>query len=120
MRITTSEVMSGIGSSNGIAASVSLPNISTSRRRCGGRAPGIAGACLVGAECRLIEDALEQVRIDRAIGRRRHGTAWLCQLSVRGIVEGRSRAPHFRDPAVKVTGRDGGNDKAHIGKAVAV
>src|ERR1700730_19151409 len=117
-RRTTAMLMIGSGSLNGIAAQLSLPSISTSRlpRR---RTPSRAGPRLFGTRERLVDDALEQLRLYRAIGCRRHGLARLCQLRVTGIVEGGAGAAHLRDPGIEVAARDRLGDKPHLGKAVA-
>ena len=57
--------------------------------------------------------------LDRAIGRRRHGLARLCQFGVAGIVERRPGAAHLRDPGVEIAGRHRFGDEPHLGKAVA-
>src|SRR6266566_3690149 len=91
MTIPTSPMAySGRGWSNGIAAQLNLPSISASRlpRR---RTPGRAGGPF-GARGRPLDDVLEELRLDRAIGRRRHRFARLGQLGVAGIVERRPGA----------------------------
>src|SRR5712691_10443509 len=88
-RTTTAPVNSGIGSLNGIAAQLSLPSISASRRR----------------RHRLVDDAFEQLRHDRAIGRRWHGLARFRQFGIAGIVERRAGAAYPGDPAVEIAGR---------------
>src|SRR6266481_4120708 len=97
---TTAAANSGIGSLNGIAAQLSLPSISASRLRCR-RTPGLAGARLFGAQRRLVDDALEELRVDRAIGPRRHGLARLRQIGVAGIVERRPGGARRRHPTVE-------------------
>src|SRR5579863_621879 len=97
---TTAPLISGSGSLNGIAAQVSLPSISASRVRRPRR--GRADARLCAARYRLVEDAVEQLGIDRAIGRRRHGLAGLCQGGVAGIVERCPRAARARHPGVEI------------------
>src|SRR6266852_1417608 len=61
---TTAALISGSGSLNGIAAQVSLPNISTARLQCRW-ALGCAGSRGVGSRRGLVEDALEQRPVDR-------------------------------------------------------
>src|ERR1700731_5359870 len=115
---TTAALMIGSGSLNGIAAQVSLPSMSTPcllHRR----TPGRAGARLFGTRDRLVDDALEQVGLDRAIGRRWHGFAWFCQGGVAGIVERRPGPTHLRDPGIEIAGRHRLGDKPHLGKAIA-
>jgi len=58
-----------------------------------------------GTRLRLLDDALEQLRIHRAIGGGRHRLARLCQLGVAGIVEGGSRAARLLEPSVEIAGR---------------
>src|SRR5690349_23319778 len=101
---TTPMAYSGSGWSNGIAAQVNLPSISTPRLLCRWT-PSRSRARLPGTRHRLVDDALEQVGLDRAIGRRRHRLARFCQLRVAGIVERRPGAAHLRDPGVEVAGR---------------
>src|ERR1700693_698255 len=91
---TTAALISGSGSLNGIAAQLSLPNISTSRLQCRW-APGCAGSRVVISRRCLVEDALEQVWFDRAIRRWRHGLAGLCQSGKAGVVKRGSRAAHL-------------------------
>src|ERR1700746_2221942 len=96
MRTTTPMAYSGRGWSNGMAAQVRLPSISTSylpRRRTPGRTGGPFGF-----PRRLLDDAVEQLGLDRAVGRRRHGYAGLCQCGVGGIVERGAGAARLRDP----------------------
>src|SRR5512132_2184325 len=117
MMATTATLISGSGSLKGITDQLSFPSISTSclSRR---RTPGGADARRFGTRHGLLDDALEQLRRDRAVGRRRHGLARLCQLRVAGIVERRSGAPHPRDPGVEIAGRHRLGDEPHFGKAV--
>src|SRR5579863_4724685 len=114
---TTAALIIGSGSSNGIAAQLSLPNISTSGWR--RRIPSRANTGLSGARRRLVDDALEQLGRDRAIGRRRHGLARLCQSGVAGIVERGSRASRRRDPTVEIADGHRLDDEPHLGKPVA-
>src|SRR5436190_19729682 len=93
---TTAVLSSGSGSLNGTAAQVGLPSMSP---------PCLlhrAGARLFGSRDCLIDDALKQVGLDRAIGCRRHGFARLCQCSVAGIVERRPGAAYLFDPGVEI------------------
>ena len=83
------------------------------------RTPSAAGARLSGTRSRLIDDALEQLGIDRAIGRRRHGFARLRQCGIAGIVERRPRAARLCDPAVEIAGRHRLGDEPHLGEPVA-
>src|SRR5262249_11724563 len=106
-RPTTAPLSSGSGSLNGIASQVSPPSMSTSPvTHCRPRR-------------RLVEDALEQLGFDRAIGGGRHGLARLCQLGVAGIVESGSGAAHLFEPNIEIAGRHRLDDEAHLGKAVA-
>src|SRR5271166_608938 len=116
---TAAPASSGSGSLNGIAAQLSLPSMSTSRliQR---RAPCRAGPCLSGrARHRLVDDVLEQLRPDRAIGSGGHGLARLCQFGVAGIVEGRSGAAYLVEPGIEIRGPHRLDDEPHPGKAVA-
>src|SRR5271165_1522348 len=117
-RTTGAMAKRGKGWSNGIAAQVKLPSISASRLPLR-RTPGLAGVRFLGIEGRLVDDAVKQLGVDRAIGRRRHRYAWLCQRGITGHVERRSRGPGLRDPAGEVSRRHRLDDKPHIGKAVA-
>src|SRR5947199_1103974 len=117
MRPTTAALIIGSGSLNGIAAQLSLPSISTSGLR-SRRTPGRAGGPF-GSRDRLVDDALEELRVDRAIGRRRHGSARLCQFGVAGIVECRPGAACRLDPAVEIAGRHRPDGEPHVGKAGA-
>src|SRR6516164_11516282 len=72
-----------------------------------------------GAGRRLVEDALEQLRFHRAIGRRRYGFARLGQLSVTGIVESRPGAARLLEPSVEIAGRHRLGDEPHVRKTVA-
>src|SRR5512132_486532 len=114
---TTATLISGSGSLNGITAQLSLPSISTSRLL-PWRTPGRADTRLFATRYRLVDDALEQHRRDRTVGRCRHGLARLCQLRIAGIVERRPGAPHPRDPGVEIAGRHRLGDEPHLGKAV--
>src|SRR5207253_5032977 len=100
---TTASAKSATGSLNGMAAQVSLPSISPARllHR---RAPGRAGGPL-GTGCRLVDDALEEFGVDRAIGHRRHRLARLCQFGVTGIIQRRPGTARRGDPAFKIAGR---------------
>src|SRR5437016_1506716 len=115
---TTPALISGSGSLNGIAAQVSLPNISTSRLQCRW-APGCAGSRVAVSRRCLVEDALEQVRLDRAISRWRHGLAGLCQGGITGVVKRGPRAAHLLHPGGEVAGRQRLDHEPHVGKAVA-
>src|SRR5262249_28794807 len=115
---TTAPLSSGSGSLNGIASQLSLPSISTSRlaQR---RTPGPSDARLSRTRHRLVDDALEQLRVHRAIACGRHGLARLCQLGVAGIVEGGSGTARLLDPGFEIIGRHRLDDKPHLGKSVA-
>src|ERR1700730_11952192 len=115
---TTAPLMIGSASLNGIAAQLSLPSMSTPclLHRW---TPGRAGARLFGARDRLVDDALEQLRLDRAIGRRRLGFARLCHFGIARIVECRPGAARLCDPGVEIAGWHCLGDKLHLGKAVA-
>src|SRR5262249_30007525 len=89
---TTAMLVIGSGSLKGIASQVSLPSMSTSRvTHCRTR-------------CRLVEDALEQLRFHRAIGCGRYVLARLCQFGVAGLVEARSGAAHLFEPRIEIAG----------------
>src|SRR5215469_11329646 len=94
---TTAALNSGSGSLTGIAAQVSLPSMSTSRL--------LRVIRLVGARDRLVDDVLEQVGLHRAIGRRRHGFARLCQRGIAALVERRPGAAHLIEPPFEILGR---------------
>src|SRR5262245_57949089 len=111
-RPTTAPLSSGSGSLNGIASQVSLPSMSTSR----GTHCRISG---FRTRRRLVEDALEQLRFDRAIGYGRHGPARLCQLGVAGMVEGGSGAARVLKPGVEIASRHRLDDEPHVRKTVA-
>src|SRR5215471_13592141 len=111
-RPTTAPLSSGSGSLNGIASQVSLPSMSISRvTHC--RSSGFR------TRRRLVEDALEQLGFDRAIGCGWYGFARLGQLSVTGIVESGSGAAHLFEPNVEIAGRHRLDYKPHVGKTVA-
>src|SRR5215468_2120082 len=94
---TTAPLNSGSGSLNGTADQVSLPSMSASSLL-PWRRLGDVRARLFGTRYGSVDDAFEEVRLDRAIGHRRHGFAWLCQLRVTGIVECRPAAANLFDP----------------------
>src|SRR4030081_567871 len=99
--MTTAMVISGSGSLNGVAAQLRLPNISTSRLLCR-RTPGRAGSRLFGTRRCLVENALEQLRLDRAIAHWRHGLARLHQRGVAGRVEGLPNAAYLLQPRAEI------------------
>src|SRR5271167_2854447 len=109
---TTPIVYSGRGWSNGIAAQLSLPSISASRllHR---RTPGRAGGPLR-TRHGLLDDTLEELRLHRAIGPRRHGLARFCQFGVGGIVECGPGAARRGDPAIEIAGRHRFDDEPHV------
>src|ERR1700722_11842321 len=87
IKTTTAPLISGSGSLSGIAAKLSLPSISISRlvnRHRHGRA-----GRLLRTGHRYVEDVLEEVWRDRAVGRRRHGLARLRQVAVGNVVKRR-------------------------------
>src|SRR5204863_5003916 len=84
--MTTAMLISGSGSSKGTAAQLNRPSMSTSRLQCR-RTPGRASSSIVGTRRRLIDDALEQVPLDRAKGGRWYGLAWFRHRGVPGRVE---------------------------------
>src|SRR5262249_6838147 len=104
---TTAMLMRGSGSLNGIASQVSLPSMSTSR----------VTHCRTSR--RLVEDALEQLGFDRAIGGGRYVLARLCQFGVAGIVEAGSGAARLLEPSVEIAGGHRLDDEPHPGKTVA-
>src|SRR5271165_5734652 len=116
-RPTTPMAYSGSGWSNGIAAQLNLPSISTSRLL-HGRTPSRAGGPSRTRQ-RLVDDALEQLRLRRAIDPRRHGLARFCQFGVGVVVERRPGAARLRNPAVEIASRHRLDDEPHLGKAVA-
>jgi hypothetical protein len=67
---------------------------------------------------RLVEDALEQLGFDRAIGGGRYVLARLCQFGVGGIVEAGSGAARLLEPSVEIAGGHRLDDEPHPGKAV--
>src|SRR5271170_5513086 len=114
---TTPIAYSGRGCCNGIAAQLRLPSNSASctwRQR----PLGLAGL-LLRIERRLVDNALEQFGVNRTIGRRRNGLAWLRQRRIGENIERRSRAAHLSDPVGEIgRGHRLGNEP-HIGEAVA-
>src|SRR5262249_38761550 len=115
---TTAMLMIGSGSLNGIAAQVSLPSMSTSRVTHYWRTRP-DDTRVSGGRLGLVEDALEQLGFDRAIGCRRHVSAGLCQLGVTGIVEAGSGAARLIEPSVEIAGRHRFDNEPHPGKTVA-
>src|SRR5690348_1307447 len=113
---TTAPLNIGSGSLNGIAAQVSLPSMSISRllHRW---APGRGSARLVGTRGRLVDDALEQVGLDRAIGHRWHGFARLGQCAIDGGIERRAGAARFFHPRIEIARRHRFGHKPHARKA---
>src|SRR5262252_8145951 len=104
---TTAMLMRGSGSLNGMASQVSFPSMSTSRvTHCRARS-------------RLVEDALEQLGFDRAIGGGRYVLARLCQFGIAGIVEAGSGAAHLFEPRIEIAGWHRLGDEPHVGKTVA-
>src|SRR4029077_7398098 len=116
MRITA-VLMRGSGSLNGIAAQVSFPSMSTSRL-IHWRTPGAAASRVPGTR-RVVEDALEQLRVYQAIGCSRHVLARLCQFGIAGIVEAGSAAARLREPSIEIAGWHRLDDEPHPGKTVA-
>src|SRR5215831_20142796 len=115
---TTAMLTRGSGSLNGIASQLSLPSMSTSSlTRWWTR--GAPDSRVSGTRHRLVEDALEQLRVHGAIGCGRHGLARLCQLGVAGIVEAGSGAARLLEPGVEIAGRHRLDYKPHVRKAVA-
>src|SRR5689334_20312106 len=109
---TTAMLMRGSGSLNGIAAQVSFPSMSTS----------YVTHCRIRRSRtlrRLVEDALEQLGLDRAIGCGRYVLARLCQFGVAGIVEAGSGAARLRDPGVEISSGHRLDDEPHPRKTVA-
>src|SRR6516164_2197848 len=115
---TTAMLMRGSGSLNGIASQLSLPSMSTSSLT-QWWTPGPAARRASGTRRRLVQDALEQLRVHRVIGRGRYGLARLCQLGVAGIVEPGSGAARLREPGVEIAGGHRLGDEPHVGKTVA-
>src|SRR5262249_35741256 len=115
---TTAPLASGSGSLNGMAAQVSFPSMSTSGLM-RWRTRGPVDAPRSGTGNGLIDDAFEQLRVDRAIGRWLHVFARLCELGVGGIVEGGSGAAHLIKPSLEIAGGHRLHDELHPGKAVA-
>src|SRR5262249_38008431 len=101
---TTAMLMRGSGSLNGIASQLSLPSMSTSSLTLWWT-PCAPDSHISGAGRRLVEDALKQLRIHRAIGCGRYGLARLGQLCVTGIVEAGSGAARLCEPGVEIAGR---------------
>src|SRR5207237_312362 len=99
------------------AAQLTRPSVSPSRLQCR-RTPRRSSSSNFGTRRRLIDDALEQVPLDRAKGGRWHGLAWFRQGGVPGRVE-RSGAVCLCDPLIEIAGQHGVHGEAHIGKAVA-
>src|SRR6516165_7607364 len=104
---TTAPLSSGSGSLNGIASQLSLPSMSASRRtqrRMPAPALYPSSACGGGSRHRLLDDALEQLRVHRVISCGGHGLTRLCQLGVTGIVERGPAAARLIDPGVEIIG----------------
>src|SRR5215471_3655630 len=99
MTATTTPLMIGSGSSNGIAAQLSLPSMSTSRLSYWRRQGRAAGRLVT--RRRLLDDTLEEPRRDRAIGDGRHVLAGLCQRGIARIVERRARPACLPDPTLE-------------------
>src|SRR6516165_9040400 len=114
---TTAPLSSGSGSLNGIAAQVSFPSISSSHAMC--RSSSSVDTRVSGARRRLVEDALEHLRFDRAIGCGRYVSARFCQFGVASIVEAGSAAAHLFEPGVEIAGWYRLDDETHPGKTVA-
>src|SRR5205807_7952349 len=72
-----------------------------------------------GARRRLVEDALEQLRVYRAIGCDRYVLARFCLFSVAGIIEAGSGAARLREPSVEIASGHRLDDEPHSGKTVA-
>src|SRR5215467_7300231 len=116
-RPTTPMAYNGSGWSNGIAAQLSLPSISTSSLLRRGTPSGAGGAF---RPCRCPPyDAVEQIGRDRAVGGRWDGLARLRQLRVAGLVERRPGAAHLSHPGVEVASQHRLGDEPHLGKSVA-
>src|SRR5258708_5321091 len=116
--MTTAMLISGRGSLNGIAAQLNRPSIRTSYPQ-SRRTPGRAGRGIAGPRRRLVDDALEQLRLDRAIAHWRHGLARLHQRGVAGRVERRPSAAYLLQPRAEIAVRDGLYGEPPVGKAVA-
>src|SRR6516162_10003305 len=114
---TTAPLSSGSGSLKGIAAQVSFPSMSTSRVMYWRSRP--ADTRVSGAGRRLVEDALEQLRFDRAKGGRRYVLARLCQFGVAGIVESRPSAANLLEPSVEIGSGHRFGDEPHVRKTIA-
>src|SRR5215813_14139941 len=104
---TTAMLIRGSGSLNGIASQVSFPSMSISRMT----------HCRI--RRRLVDDALEQLGFDRAIGGGPYVLARLCQFRVAGIIEAGSGAARLLEPGVEIAGGHRLDDKPHPGKTVA-
>src|SRR6516225_2696211 len=100
MKTTTPPATSGSGSLSGIAAKLSLPSMSISRLLNRHR-HGCAGG-LLGTRYSQVEDVLEEVRHDRAVGLRRHGCARLCQFGISRVVKRRPGAARLVDPSIEI------------------
>src|SRR6516165_2972762 len=110
---TTAMLMRGSGSLNGIASQLSLPSMSTSSLT-RWWTPCVPDSRVSRAGRRLVEDALEQLWVHRAIGRGRYGLARLGQLSVTGIIESRPGAARLLEPSVEIAGRHRLGDEPHV------
>src|SRR6516165_3446067 len=115
---TTAMLMRGSGSLNGIASQLSLPSMSTSSLT-RWWTPCAPDSRVSGARHRLIEDALKQLRLNRAIGCWWYVLTRLCQLGVAGIVEAGSGAARLLEPSVEIAGRHRLGDESHVRKTVA-
>src|ERR1700682_2360090 len=83
---TTAAVSKGIGWSKGIASQVSLPSISAPRTQ-GRRTERGSGPRVLRPLGRLVDDALEKLRVDGAIGCRGVSFARFRQRGIAGVVE---------------------------------
>src|SRR5262252_2631654 len=115
---TTAMLMRGSGSLNGIASQLSLPSMSTSSLT-QWWTPGPAARRASGTRRRLVQDALEQLRVHRVIGCGWYSLARLCQLGVAGVVEPGSGAARLREPGVEIVGGHRLGNEPHVGKTVA-
>src|SRR5262249_19931371 len=115
---TTAMLMRGSGSLNGIASQLNLPSMSTTCLM-RWRTPGAADRRASATRHCVVEDALEHLGFDRAIGCGRYVLAWLCQFGVAGLVEAGSGAARLLKPRIEIAGRHRLGGEPHVGKTVA-
>src|SRR5262249_23950595 len=114
---TTAMLMRGSGSLNGIASQLSFPSMSTSGLT-RWWTPCVPDSRVSGAG-RLLQDALKQLRVYRAIGCGRYGLARFCQFGIASIIERRSDAARLLNPSIEIASGYRFGDESHLRKPVA-